>query len=76
MQYVGHIDTSLHIHHCVVLLLLLLQVKDMAAKTEQTVSVDSLVDELKQLLSAPRPAAATAAPAADGAAADIAQLSV
>lgn len=35
----------------------------------------SLVDELKQLLNAARPALA-AAPAADGAAADVAQLSV
>lgn len=45
------------------------QVKDMAAKTEETVAVDSLVDTLKQLLAAaPQPAAAAAA-AGDGAAA-------
>lgn len=58
---------------CFVFLLLLLQVKDMAAKTEQTVAVDSLVDELKQMLSA---TSAAATSAADGAAAAMEQLTV
>jgi hypothetical protein len=40
----------------------LLQVKDMAAKTEEIVAVDSLVEQLRKLLSSP-PAAAAAAPA-------------
>jgi len=41
-----------------------LQVKDMAAKTEVTVSVENLVDELKKLLAAPTAAAAAAVPVA------------
>jgi hypothetical protein len=52
---------------------LVLQVKDMAAKTEQTVSVDSLVNELKRMLSAPSPPLSAAA---DGAAAELAQMAV
>lgn len=56
---------------CHVFCLMLLQVKDMAAKTEQTVSVDNLVDKLRKMLSAP-----LAAAAADGATAALEQLAV